>query len=382
VSKLPAFRVIAPYRFNPLGAHIDHQGGAVLARTLDRHTLLLGKAIAQPELRLTACFGDQEHSCQASLGAIPDDADRWARYAFAAAHVMHQRHTLHCGLEARVTGSMIAAGLSSSASYLLAILTALAEANDLSLTPTQLVDGVREVEHQWLGLTNGLQDQLSIVHGQSGAISRLDVDAGCATHIADPAEAQQVCWLLCFSGVSRELVGSGFNTRVAECLEAAGLLHAGASRLGDVPEAGRSESALSQLPDHLARRARHVFTEMQRVDAGAAAWGRGDIAGFGELMNHSCQSSITQYESGSEWLVALHEIASSTPGVYGNRFSGGGYGGCLVMLADRARSAEIAAAVLDRYVSRYPDMGGKAHCFVAGEAGGVCVERLPEDGVL
>jgi hypothetical protein len=52
------------------------------------------------------------------------------------------------------------------------------------------------------------------------------------------------------------------------------------------------------------------------------------------------------------------------------------------MLADRARSAEIAAAVLDRYVSRYPDMGGKAHSFVAGEAGGVCVERLPEDGVL
>jgi len=104
--------------------------------------------------------------------------------------------------------------------------------------------------------------------------------------------------------------------------------------------------------------------------------------GFGELMNHSCQSSITQYESGSEWLVTLHEIASSTLGVYGNRFSGGGYGGCLVMLADRARSAEIAAAVLDRYVSRYPDMGGKAHCFVAGEAGGVCVERLPEDGVL
>lgn len=34
-------------------------------------------------------------------------------------------------------------------------------------------------------------------------------------------------------------------------------------------------------------------------------------------MNESCQSSITQYESGSEWLVALHEIAAST--FYGRR---------------------------------------------------------------
>ena len=32
--------VVSPYRFNPLGAHVDHQGGRVLARTLDQYTLL------------------------------------------------------------------------------------------------------------------------------------------------------------------------------------------------------------------------------------------------------------------------------------------------------------------------------------------------------
>ena len=33
--------VVSPYRFNPLGAHIDHQGGQVMARTLDQYTIFI-----------------------------------------------------------------------------------------------------------------------------------------------------------------------------------------------------------------------------------------------------------------------------------------------------------------------------------------------------
>ena len=33
--------VVSPYRFNPLGAHIDHQGGQVMARTLDQYTIFV-----------------------------------------------------------------------------------------------------------------------------------------------------------------------------------------------------------------------------------------------------------------------------------------------------------------------------------------------------
>lgn len=128
-------------------------------------------------------FGEVEHHGSAALGEVPDDVDRWARYAFAAARVLQQRYELTSGLEAQITGSMIAAGLSSSASYLLSILTALAQANGLSLSKPQLVEHVREVEHQWLGLTNGVQDQLSIVHGMAGAISLLNMDLVSATHV-------------------------------------------------------------------------------------------------------------------------------------------------------------------------------------------------------
>jgi len=371
------FRVRAPYRFNPLGAHVDHQGGDVLARTLELCTELVGRPLSEPRLKLVASLHGVEQTLDARFdtptgaGDPPDgQQERWRRYALGAARVLARRHRLSHGLDARVDGSMVAAGLSSSASFLLALLAGLAEANGLALSNADLVDAVREVEHEHLGLTNGLQDQLSIVHGRRGCIAQLSMDDGTASHVPDPVGGD-VRWLLCFSGVSRELVGSGFNTRVAECGEAAGWLQAGAHRLADVAPERRDLAALHRHAPVLARRARHVYSEMMRVRDGAAAWRAGDVARFGQLMNVSCKSSIEDYESGSEYLVALQGIAGETSGVLGSRFSGGGYGGCLVMLVQAAAVDEIGASVLAAYLSRYPDMTGIAHCFVAGDAGGV-----------
>ena len=375
---MPRFRTLAPYRFNPLGAHVDHQGGPVLARTLAARTELVAESLAGRALRLEATFPDGVERFECALGEILE-APRWARYASAAAAVLDARCGPLAGIDGRVSGSMIAAGLSSSASFLLAVARSLAHANGLEPSPEDLVDLVREVEHEHLGLTNGVQDQLSIVHGRAGAIAVLDVDSASATHVADPPAASEARWLLCFSGVRRELVGSGFNARVAECARASDALHAGASRLCDVPAAARTDAAIDALPAPLGRRARHVYGEIDRVARGVEAWRDGDLRGFGALMNASCASSIERYESGSEWLVALQEIALETPGVHGSRFSGGGYGGCLVMLADAARAAEIGDAVLAAYLRRYPDMAGVARTFEAGEGGALRVEPAGPD---
>ena len=374
---MSAFRVLSPYRFNPLGAHVDHQGGAVLARTLEARTELLARPNGERALRLEAELDEGAERLECALGEVPE-APRWARYAAAAAAALDARRGPLIGIDGRVSGSMIAAGLSSSASFLLAVITALARANGLVLPPAELVDLVREVEHDHLELANGIQDQLSIVHGRAGALALLDVDRVEASHVPDPPEASNVRWVLCFSGVRRELVGSGFNTRVSECAAAAGALHPGARRLCDVPLAARTPVAIDALPDPLGRRARHVYGEIERVAEGAAAWGAGDIARFGALVNASCASSIELYGSGSEWLVALQQIALATPGVLGSRFSGGGYGGCLVMLADASRAEAVGAAVLDAYLERYPGMRDRARTFDAGEGGTLRVESIED----
>lgn len=390
--------VVSPYRFNPLGAHVDHQGGRVLARTLDRYTLLAFRP--DPSGRVTLRFdaagaggsddgGEDDGTvtsgdvCDFAVdgaeavagttgGARNAAADSRVRFARAAAAVLHAHAPLACGLAGVVHGSLVGAGLSSSASVTLAYLAALAEVNGIALDERTLVELVRRVENDHLGLANGVQDQMSVVFGRRGALSLLDVDAVEATPVADPPTVDEVRWLICYSGVSRELAaGSGFNTRVAECREAAALLHRGATRLGDVPPGRRDEASLAALPEPLGRRARHVFTEMDRVQVGADAWRHGDWRFFGELMDASCRSSIEQYESGSEWLIHLHELARETPGVLGSRFSGGGYGGCLVMLVARDAVESAAASVLDRYVARYPEHRALARSFVATPEHGV-----------
>ena len=355
--------VVSPYRFNPLGAHIDHQGGQVLARCLNQYTILCFWPSDDPKTTVHAKLaqGTWQNTC--FLPMQLDDEHGWDSMARAAITALHENSNTQLGVEAVVFGTMVSCGLSSSASVILAYLAALAHVNEIELTQEQYVELSRQVENDYRGLNNGIQDQMSIVFGQRDHMARLDVQSVTAALIADPPKMEQYRFLMCYSGVSRDLGGSPFNTRVAQCQTAANLLYPGATHLGEVPEASRH--AFSELPEPLVGRAKNVYTEMARVKAGAEAWQAGNVELFGQLMNASCQSSINDYESGSEWLIALHEIAREIPGVYGNRFSGGGYGGCLFLLVDANKADDIAVSLMEQYIQLYPDLQGVAKILVA-----------------
>ena len=351
--------VVSPYRFNPLGAHIDHQGGQVMARTLDQYTIFIYWASETPVVTVHARLDESWETVSFGVDE-PVMGDSWQQMLSASVAAMAAAHQIRVGITGVVHGTLVSGGLSSSASVVLAYLVALADANGLRIGQKELVELVRRVENDFRGLNNGIQDQMSIAFGKRDAMTVLDVNAVTADVVADPVGIESVQFLMCFSGVTRDLGGSAFNTRVAECCEAAGLLSAGAAHLGEVPIELRGDECLQGLPAPLGRRARHVYTEMQRVDAGKKAWATGNFAAFGQLMNASCLSSINDYESGSEWLIALHELARELPGVLGNRFSGGGYGGCLFMLVETPNVEAVADTLLEKYLSRYPDMKGKA----------------------
>ncbi len=354
----------------------------MLARCLDQYTTLvfwssdskstIVHASLQPGLWQSSRFEPGELA----------DEHGWDAMARASVAAFANYRPLTRGITAVVTGTLISGGLSSSASVILAYLTALAKVNGVSLSPTELVELSRQVENDYRGLNNGIQDQMSIAFGEKDHLAILNVEHINAELVEDPDSVSEVCFLMCYSGVSRDLAGSPFNTRVAQCQEAAGLLSSDARHLGQVPAALRTAEAIDQLPPVLARRARHVYSEMQRVRNGAQAWQAGDWQAFGRMMNTSCQSSINDYESGSEWLIALHEIALELEGVYGNRFSGGGYGGCLFMLVDVDAVDQIAESLLERYLVRYPALQGSARVVIAESESTVrIVSPVPNDPI-
>src|SRR5687768_8404156 len=100
-------QIFSPYRICPIGAHVDHQGGVVLGRTITLGTTLEYQPLDSNEIRLTSAqFGEAKFL----IGEL--DLSQWMRYAQAAARVLNVKR----GMQAYVSGSLVGSGLSSSAS--------------------------------------------------------------------------------------------------------------------------------------------------------------------------------------------------------------------------------------------------------------------------
>ena len=289
-----------------------------------------------------------------------------------------RRFPLKYGFAGFVNGTLIGAGLSSSASVILAYLQALAQVNGLSLSRDELVALEFQAEHDILGLQIGILDPATIVHGRADALLHIDTLSETVTPIPDSAIAQDWVWLVAYSGISRQLLQSGYNNRVVECRQVASLLKVGAGRLCEIP----SEKFLEYqyyLPEHLRRRARHFYGEVERVYKGGQAWAESDAETFGMLMKQSCKSSINLYESGSPVLVDLHNIVSRATGVYGSRFSGGGYGGCVVGLAERTLAKEAVLEIGEKFAAMHPELAEQAAVYMVETADGLS-PLLPGEG--
>ena len=204
--------------------------------------------------------------------------------------------------------------------------------------------------------------------------------------------------ILAFSGVRKPLTRTGYNDRVDECQRAARLLldasGRGVPRDGTPPtlhmvtreewtaamRATETTSGPETLPENLARRARHFFEENRRAVNGVRAWRDGDIASFGALVNASGASSVENYECGCEQITALWKIAKDAAGVFGARFSGAGFRGCVVALCEPGRAAMDAAELIaGEYARLYPELAADAPVIVTRPGRGAFILRNEDE---
>ena len=375
-ARRPTGVVVSPYRICPLGAHSDHQGGTVLGMAITAYSTLAFAPSDSSELAVIRGETGEEARFDLLDPLAGRSTGGWDEYLRGCAALLRDRLPRSPrGLVGSVRGSLPEAGLSSSASVDLAYLTALAAANELELEGRALAVLAMRVEREVLGLSCGLLDPATIVGARRDHLLRIDCRSERWEALESGAEMPPYRILVAFSGETRTLTATGFNDRVAECRQAAGLLAQRAGRgelerLGDLP-LDEVEEGLAHLPPHLAGRARHFSGEARRVAAGIAAWRAGELATFGRLMDDSCRSSIECYECGSPAIVDLHRTLSQCPGVLGNRFSGGGYGGCCVALVHAAEAEEALGAVAGRYRRLRPELGERARVFLVDSEDGL-----------
>lgn len=376
----PSALAFCPYRVCPIGAHSDHNLGKITGLAIDKgiHMAYSPKQNGVVEL----CSLQFEKRAQWHILQVPAvKQNDWADYLRGATLLLSERYPLKRGLSGVIQGSLPIGGLSSSAAVVLCFLEALCKVNDLQLDESELIEISVLTENKYVGVNSGKLDQSCEVYSAKNRLLYLDTKTDEYELISFGNTTGELPFKIAifFSGVERTLAGSKFNMRVDEARSAAYALKAFAgmeygkfseTNLRDIPREVY-EQYKNRLPETWARRAEHWYTEFDRVQRGAEAWRRGDIAEFGRLSFESGHSSICNWETGSPELKALYEIMTGTEGIYGGRFSGAGFKGCCMALVDPVRVESIKREVSREYLRVFPELEGKYSFHLCDSADGV-----------
>ena len=126
-----------------------------------------------------------------------------------------------------------------------------------------------------------------------------------------------------------------------------------------------------QLPRTHVKRAEHWYSENDRVKKAVEAYKKGDIDSFGKLVTESGESSINNWETGSNEMIELFNIIKETKGVYGTRFSGSGFKGCCIAFIDPKEEKNILKNVEEKYCNSFPKLKNKYSAHICKTADGV-----------
>ena len=355
------YHIFSPYRVCPLGAHVDHQHGLVTGFAFDKGVDLWFSPTTDGSVRLESLTFDGRVEFDVNNPTQIKEGN-WGDYARGAKYALKKRFELKYGIEGVIKGSLPVGGLSSSAAVLTAYVMALAKANSISLTKMEIIKIASQAEREYIGLTNGILDQACIVLGEKDSLLFLDTDSEQYRIIRKNPRMPEFEIAIIFSGLTRSLVSSDYNLRVAECKAAAWNMMAYTDMplksldktfLRDIPKE-TFEQTKDRMPARFARRAEHFFSEHKRVRMGVTAWETGNIELFGKLSFESCESSINNYECGSEELIAIYNIMRKTDGVYGGRFSGAGFKGACIALVNPEMKDAIREHITSEYLNMFP----------------------------
>jgi galactokinase len=310
----------APGRVNLIGDHTDYAGGLVLPMAIDLGTTV--HLELQPGSRLLELTSDDKQA--AAVVDLDCDAvevePSWARFVAAVAAVVPPA----AGGRGRITTTLpLGAGLSSSSA--LSVSLALAFGLDPQACGlAAAAETCRQAEQLATGVASGIMDQLTCLAGRRGHALLIDCGALSWEPVPLPAGVEI---LVAHCGQPRRLAGSAYAARRRQCEAAAALVG---------PLATAAPADVEALADPLLRRrARHVVSENARVASAADALAGGELDVVGDLMADSHRSLAEDFEVSTPALDDLVATLAATPGVFGARLTGAGFGGCAVALAAR-----------------------------------------------
>ncbi len=343
----PDVIVQAPGRVNLIGEHTDYNDGFVLPAAIDYSTVIAASRRDDRIVHIVAAdYAGAEDQFSLDAPIERRDEPMWANYVRGVIRDMVEKGLPVQGFDIVVSGDVPqGAGLSSSASLTVAIGRLFATLPGFeNFSPIDIALTAQRAENNFVGTKCGNMDQIISASGVAGHALMID----CRSLETQPVPIPAGAAIMIFnSNVQRGLVDSEYNTRRAQCEEAA--RHFGVPALRDVDQA-MLDARGGELDAVTLKRARHIVSENARVLAANEALGQGDLSRMGELMAASHVSMRDDFEITVPLIDQLVDIVKNVIGTQGGvRMTGGGFGGCVVSLVPEALVVPVRAAVEKEY---------------------------------
>lgn len=348
-QRAPELVCHAPGRVNLIGDHTDYNDGFVLPAAINYGTTIAASVREDTLVKVYAHDCDQQTN-EFNLNDISFDQQMmWSNYVKGTLQALMKKYPDIKGVDFVVIGNVPqGAGLSSSASFEIAILKAFSALYQLELDGITAALIGQQAENDFVGCNCGIMDQLISAMGQKSHAMLLDCQD---LSFEDAPIPDDLVLFIVNSNVKRGLVDSEYNLRREQCEKVAKSF--GVSALRDV-SLDELNSVKGVIEPVLFKRAHHVITENARAITTLNALKINDMATISSAMKESHTSLRDDFEVTTKEMDGLVEIIDGVLGSKGGvRMTGGGFGGCVVALVPTAMVEQVKDAVNNNYEKEF-----------------------------
>jgi galactokinase len=355
----PALVVQSPGRINLIGEHTDYNHGFVLPAAIDKYIEVAVAKRTDGAIHMVAV--DLGETILLPVHNLTPHATQWVNYIIGVVdqvlstkiNVPTNETNLAAGFDICIQGNIpLGAGLSSSAALECAVLFALNELYNLSLSKMQMALMAQQAEHKFAGVHCGLMDMFASLHGQKNKAILLDCASLTFTYY--PIELKDYSIVLFDTQIKHALASSEYNTRRLECEQGLKIIqekYASVKTFRDI-SLEQVEACLASNDvngSKVYQRCKYVVEEIARVELAVQDLAKGDMNAFGKKMFETHEGLSKLYEVSCPELDFLVNEVAPNENVLGARMMGGGFGGCTINIIKKSAVEEITKELTASY---------------------------------